>query len=430
MTIKPKYIRSMYKYIKGKKIIAQLCIMLAIVISCEVAHAQSYNNRKSNPANQQGGWRSYPITLQINPGHTGLLMPLSLLNLPEEKPASKTLGFWGSSMDVSILYVNRTLWKYFDCYPRLGLSIDYHRLRNQGNIIGGVVYLEPNYNHSIGWEFLPRLGIGIAYAQIPGNHPYTPEEDEEMPEVEPFMESPSLDLALGFGIRYRLTPQWHIHTGLGLDYLWALTQEQEGDKPTQRKILTMYNLSLGGSYTFKPSPHNYARAQIPKKSRIDVAILNTFKKAQTPKSGKTKSEHSDANTASEDDKLYYVGGLYTQGSLRIANNHALTLATEWIKNGAVKKYIENKLRDTDLQVGALLGHEFLWGKLTFGQAAGAYFLNDVIEPPFGSVYTRLTLNYHITSFLFVGTSLKTAILPDPNTYLKFDYIDFRIGYSF
>jgi hypothetical protein len=421
----------MCKDIKGKKVIAQLCVMLAILMSCYVAHAQSYSNRKNNPANQQKGWRAYPVALQINPGHLGFLMPITLLTLPEEKPVPKMLGFWGSSIDLSILYVNRSLWQHFDCYPRLGVSINYHRLRNQGNIIGGVVYLEPNYNHSTGWEFLSRLGIGIAYAKIPGNHPYTPDEDEEMPQVDDFMQGPSLDLALGFGIRYRLTPKWHIHTGLDLDYLWAFDQEVKDDKPAQRKILTLYNLSLGTSYTFNPSPHNYARAEGPNKSRIDVAILNAFKKDPSPKPNKTLSDNpASDNPASEDDKLYYIGGLYTQGSLQIANNHALTLASEWIKNGLSKKNLANKLKQTDLQVGVLGGHEFLWGKITFGQAFGGYLLNNDIDAPLGIFYTRLTLNYHITSFLFVGTSLKTVVFPDPNTYLKFDYIDFRIGYSF
>lgn len=422
-------------FISGNKKIAKLGIVLGVLLSTYTTHANNlidYTKASNQAYYPKDDWRLYPLTIQLNGNFIGLSMPLTLLQLPSETPRPAKLAFWGGSMDFSILYVKRSLWKYLDCYPRLGIVCDYHRLSNQGNIWSSSIYLEPNYNHTPGWELLPRLGIGIAYTRVPGHHPDTPPEEEDASEIGDFMQGPSLDLGLGIGMRYRLTPKWHIYAGLGVHYLLAFYREEEEDgKLLSRTSLTLYNFNIGGSYTFNPNPQAYTRQEAPRKSRIDISTFHSFKKANTPKPG--PSQHGNSSPSKEGDNLHYVGGLYAQGSLQLANNHAVTLASEWIKNQAAKKETKNKIRSSDLQVGALLGHEFWWGKLTFGQAVGCYLLNDTIKPPFGSLYTRLTLTYYFTDALFIGTSLKTAILPDKedkDKYVEFDYVDFRLGYSF
>lgn len=416
----------MYKTISYKKVIARLCIALVLLVSFYTAHAQdslSYNHGVDKLYGQQKGWRLHPISIKINPRDEGMVLPLPLLDLSDSMPATRPLFFWKASTDISITYVKYNLWQYFDCYPKLGLNIAYNGLYNQGRLLSGIIYLEPNYNHTTTWEFLPRLGIGMAYLTMPGYHFSSDPSDEEkqkMLQVADFRKGASLNLSLDFLWKLRLAPKWYLYAGIGLDYLPDFTKQDQGeDQEIAKKHLTFLNASLGGSYILNPSPYNYARLQTPKKSRIDVSVFNSFRKAQ-----------ENPDEAQVDKPYYPLVGLYTQGSLQLLNNHALTLASEWVKDWATKEEIKGKARKDFLQVGFLAGHEFLWGPVTFGQALGIYLLNSAISPPLGSFYTRFTLNYHLTKFFFIGTSLKTVILPDKQTLAKLNYVDFRIGYSF
>lgn len=140
---------------------------------------------------------------------------------------------------------------------------------------------------------------------------------------------------------------------------------------------------------------------------------------------------SQKNTDSEG-KDHYVGGIYGQWSLQPCNSHALTLAAEWIYDGAAKQALKEKIKSSPLKVGVLLGHKFRWGKFMFGQQIGVYLMNNVQgEFP---LYARLGLDYRLTNSLFVGTSFKAVIRPEGEYFsvdsIKRDFIDFRIGYSF
>lgn len=103
------------------------------------------------------------------------------------------------------------------------------------------------------------------------------------------------------------------------------------------------------------------------------------------------------------------------------------------------------MNTSSIQMSMMLGHEFVWGKLNFGQYVGAYLLNNTseIEKPFiynDLGYIRLGVNYRITHYLYVGTSLKIDVLPTPRNlagkfsngreYTRINYLDFRIGYTF
>jgi len=422
-------LKTMYKAISDKRLLIRLCITLVFLISFDKAHAHYLANNNQamlTAASQQQEWRLYPLTIQINTVNQGLLLPVSLVDLVSQKIEKKHLWFWGASVDISILYVKNSIWQYFNAYPRLGLSGTYYRLSNSGLIASGKIYLEPNYNHSAYWEFLPRLGIGLASINVPGHHPKIEtkaNENKPIPYVDKFRQGISLDLALDFLIKYRITPKWHIHGVIELDYLPAFYNQGKAPK----KHIALCNASLGTSYTFNPSPYNYPRPQRLRKSRIDVGILHSFRKAQSLPRPQKNAKHT---TKVPKDEYYYIGGLHLQGALQIARNHALTLASEWVQDWAAKQESKERAKKDFLQVGFLAGHEFLWGKFTFGQAVGVYALNDMIAPPIGSFYTRLTLHYYINRVLFMGASLKTAIMPALDKVAEFNYIDFRIGYTF
>jgi len=418
----------MHQATNGKKILTRLFLFLVLLASCYVAHAQAVGENDIGPAQrfrqEEKDWSLYPFTIQINP-YLGFI-PLRLVDLTDKKSKYDLLGLKGISTDFSLLYVKRAIWQYFDCYPRVGVTISYGRPANQGHILSGLLYIEPNYSHLAGWEFLTRLGIGAAYVKVPGNYPIKKkeeedeEQDQDILEVDPFREEPSLALAWGLLWKWRLTPNWHLHAGLNFDYLPYL--HEQGTDETNKDLL-ISTASLGVSYTINPSIYDYSRPQGPRKTRIDVAWLSGFRKP-------------DSTLVKDDNAYYYVGGLYGQWSCQIVNNYAFTLATEWVKDLAAKKELEEKLKNDNLKVGFLLGHEFLWGKLIFRQQLGAYMLNDTaIMPPWGFFYTRLGLDYRLTNFLLLGVSLKTILLPSTQAFKKdkfarIELIDFKISYSF
>lgn len=413
----------MSKVISHRRVFVQLYLSLSLLASCYSAHAQAVEENSYELAKQyqQGeAWSLYPFTIQINP-YLGVTMPFTPLEITDDNELQlnkdKLLWIKEGSADISLLYVGQTIWKHFDCYPRAGLKVNCGKLANKGHIVGGLFYIEPNYNHLTGWEVVPRLGIGIAHVVVSESQLQTEGQAAE------FRRGYSLALAFGLLLKYRLTPRWHLHTGVDLDYLPYLNKTKE----EASKDLTIYKASVGGSCTVNPSPYNYPRPQRPRKSSIDIAFLNSFRKVNPTL---VEDLNPQGEYHQEDDKYYYVGGLHGQWSLQVGRNHAFTLATEWIKDRATKKELERQYRQDDLKASFLVGHEFLWGKLVFGQQLGIYAMSDTIYLPFRLFYTRLGFNYRFTNFLFMGVSLKTAVLPTKRDLTKIDFIDLRIGYSF
>jgi hypothetical protein len=408
----------------------------------------------------QDSWSLYPLSVQLN-SLSGIILPIRLQDVSKNNEVSpKPLFTLGGRADVGLLYVRRWIWEHFDCYPKLGLLLKYNWITNnnvaeKGHVMGGVFYIEPNYNHLDGWEILPRAGIGMAYLTIPGGFSSTTptsedEEEKQEPDsaadVDLFRQEVDLNIILDIMLKYRLTPNWHLLFSLGLDYFPALlsSTDDEDGLPRSKKAIEIYTASLGCSYTFNPSKYNPARTHRRLKSLIDVAFFSSLRQAE-PSKDTTKAEGDQQEDKQEDqsDKYYYLGGLHIQWSYQVVNNHAIVVGSEWTKDWALKKELEDKSRKDTLQVSFMLGHEFLWGKLNFGQYLGFYALNnrnlDKRQFIFNEVaYVRLGLNYKITDYLYVGTNLKTRILPTNKDkgkssaleYTGIDYLDFRIGLTF
>ncbi len=334
-----------------------------------------------------------------------------------------------------MLQIRKFLWKHFHCYPKLGLAINYGRLENKGCLVGGLIYLEPQYDYLAKWEISPRFGVGVTYAKIPGtNFKNLASEDEEAETSDDaFAEDVErqglhLDLSLALAMHIRLTPHWQLSPSIGYSYMPLMADErsdEERQRPQDDTALKIFTASMGLSYTPNPSLIRYPNPNVrgsKKRSRVDIGLLAAPKKFEPP-------SQEDTDGAG---KYYCVGGIYGQGSLQLCNSHALTLATEWIYDGAAKQALKEKIKSSPLKVGVLLGHEFRWGKFMFGQQIGVYLMNNVQEE--FPLYAKLGIDYRLTDSLFVGTSLKATVLPQGEYFsiksIKRDLIDFRIGYSF
>lgn len=446
----------------------QISIIIAFCFICWMGYPLSYAKKNDNLAKQaiygnKSFWSVYPLSIQLSP-HAGMLLPIRLQDVATNNEMSpKLLAALGVRADIGLLYAHRWLWEHFDCYPKLGFLLKYDFITNnnvieKGQAIGGVFYIEPNYNHLDGWEILPRAGVGLAYLNIPGGFssvtPVAANEEEEVKpysaaELEPFRQEVDLDIIFDIMLKYRLTPKWHLHFSLGLDYFPALFTSLDDTKVSSRskKAIEIYTASLGCSYTFNPSKYNPVRMHRRLKNVVDIAFLSSFKKAYL--SGKNNTNvggDQEQDGSSETDKYYYLGGLHMQWSYQLANNHAIMFGSEWIKDWALSKELEDKAKKDNLQVSLMVGHEFLWGRLIFGQYLGFYVLNNANADE-GQlilndiVYARLGLNYRITDYFYVGTNLKLSILPTNRDgregkqsrtieYTRLSYLDCRIGFSF
>jgi hypothetical protein len=435
--------------------VIRLLFVLTLSINYQTLRAQTTDKQYRNNYLQQEPWYLYPLSIQVSP-HFGFIMPMTLLDITTNRYFNTPLLTIGGKVDINLLYPRRWFLEHFDCYPKVGLIVKYYHIINQnidekGNITGGVLYLEPNYKLLNGWEVLPKFGIGMAYVNIPGTFsPIKQDAEEEddsinISEIEPFRKEPSLNIIFDLLIKYRLTPHWQLYFSIGADILPQFKTSSDSDKDSNtakiRRSIELYTASLGCSYTFNPADYNPIRKPMGRKSRIDLTYLSSFRRALD---FAAQVNPGDDGKDKSNNKFYYIGGLHIQWSLQLLGNHAIVLASEWIKDLALKQEVAQSLRRDNLQASAMIGHEFLWGKLIFGQYAGMYLLNNAPNDAsrrFGSLhnllYGRLGLIYKITDYLHIGANLKISLFPaSPEkkavsvAYTRIDYLDFRIGYSF
>jgi hypothetical protein len=280
------------------------------------------------------------------------------------------------------------------------------------------------------------MGIGVTYANIPGTNfkDLTPAEEEEVKNntalAEDFYrQGLHLDLSLALTMKIRLTPHWQLSPSIGFSYMPLITNDEPNEKKKylQKDMdLKMFTASVGLGYTPNPSLIYYPGMEISKRSRVDIGLLSALKKFELL----SQTQQQRGNTDGEG-KYHYVVGIYGQWSLQLCNSHAITLATEWIHDGAAKQALKEKIKTSALKISLLGGHEFRWGRLMFGQQLGCNLMNNVQEEL--PLYARIGLDYRLTDSLFVGTSIKAIVLKSDNflmNSIQKDFIDFRIGYSF
>lgn len=457
-----------YRRCKTSTLSLQIALCWIFCMGYQISYAKDNTNDQITQQAMYGNkdfWSVYPVSVQLSP-HFGIMLPIRLQDVAKNNELStKMLIALGGKADIGLLYARRWLWEHFDCYPKLGLQLKYDFITNnnvleKGHIVGGVFYIEPNFNHLDGWEILPRAGVGFAYLNIPGGFSSidkTPADEEEEVEpdsaadVDPFRQEVDLDIILDIMVKYRLTPNWHFHFSLGVDYFPVLFTDVEDDttsiSPRAKKAIEIFTASLGCSYTFNPSQYNPVRMHRHPRNLVSLALLNSFRKAYPININTNAGGNQQQNSADTPDKYYYLGGLHVQWSYQLASNHALVFGSEWVKDWALKKELENKLKRDNLQVSLMAGHEFIWGQLNFGQYIGFYVHNNANSEnerqfTFNEIaYARFGLNYRITDYLYVGTSLKVSILPTnkdvgrskqsaPMEYTRLDYVDFRVGFTF
>jgi hypothetical protein len=399
------------------------------------AHEAGSQVKNPQQGDQHDAWLTFPYTIQFSPYIGITRAPSQLAQRHAHGKEAQYLRVQGANLDIGVIQIRSFIWKHFHCYPKLGIAFNYGRLENKGYLAGGYLYLEPKYDYLATWEISPRLGIGIVHAKIPGkkfgelaSEDHTTETSHEILAEDVYQQGSHLDLSLTLAINISLTPHWQLSPSLGYNYMPLIANQrphQEAQRPQDDPALKIITAGIGLSYTPNPSLIRYPKPDIQgsqTSSRVDIGFLSAPKKFMPS---------SQKNTDGAG-KYYYVGGIYGQASLPVCNSHALTLATEWISDGAARQELKKQIKKSPLQVGLLLGHEFRWGKCLFGQQIGMHMVNN--DPEVSRVYARLGITYRLTDAWFVGLNLKAIVRSEEENFslnsIQKDFIDFRMGYSF
>jgi hypothetical protein len=220
-------------------------------------------------------------------------------------------------------------------------------------------------------------------------------------------------------VNINLNERWQLSPNVGFNYMPPLTEKEDYQQMWDMhfKMVTA-GLILG--YTPNPCLMHYPDSMMlnNKMNRIDIAPFASLKKFE-PKDG-------------SEGEYYHIWGVSAQWSIKVCNLHALTVGSEVFYDGATDELLKDQPGRSPWKMGILVGHEFRWGKIMFGQQVGGYVMNHhmPISEDFHA-YARLGLDYRITDFFFIGTSLKTRVLADKDKFaVVTDFVDVRIGYSF
>lgn len=378
-----------------------LAFFFLFSFSTHKAIAKAVNVKKYVPSY---GRFYYPWTAHLGPtgGYT--------TSMPGD--SSNTL-LWGGKLDLSLLYINKTLWRFFDSYPQIGLSLSFNafNLKPKGYNMGALFFIKPYYNHLSRFNIVPKVGIGVASVKAPR---FSKDKEEELllfgnerkvPEKYKYYKR-LLDMYFQCGLvsEYKFTQKWTAYLAGNFNYLGFLTGQGGVRSNKKRSTSSSINgdqsisyasLDAGVAYTFNPSVLSYQRKKGSRKYRmIDIGLLGAFKdvpeedilefeKKSRVESGlgaRTEEQSRELSNRMIRDmkkKQYYTIGIYGLYRLPVASNFSFTCATEWVFDSAQLKLLQmgDLIRESGLRVGVLLGTEMQMGQLAFGGLLGLYLFD-------------------------------------------------------
>ncbi|MCU0447337.1 MAG: acyloxyacyl hydrolase [Microscillaceae bacterium] len=327
-------------------------------------------------------------------GHYGFIISHS----PELKSNAQSQP-WGLELDWSRHLNNEKSWQIFGCYPRVGLTasfINFVNPRVLGNAYSISTYFEPYLAVQKRLNASFRLGGGISYL----NQVYNAETNPE----NLFFSSPiSFILTAGVGLNYRVNSHWTLRLTGFYNHI------SNGGMQNPNKGINFPTLSLGTEYTFNPQAFENRNS----KSWREVHTQRTHYQVFVFGTAKPLDK--------EEAQRFAIFGLNAQVSQIVSRMSALSLGVDWEINRQRQALwrAEDLARRHPNQVGVLVGHELLLGKLSFTQQVGLYVWRAY--PSGDALYQRYGLAYRIRKHYLIGISLKA------HRHVA-DFLDFRLGY--
>ncbi len=319
------------------------------------------------------------------------------LHSEEVRPIGQSYPF-GLGLSYSRWMLKEKNWKNCHCYPRWGISLNYHNYDNAEILGWGLPlygFLEPQYRLFGNFFFTLRGGAGYTWLSNPYDSETNPLNVSYSLPLTPFV-------MLGTGFSWHLNPHWRV--GAQLRYSHA----SNGGLQQPNKGLNYPTVAMGVDYSVKAADFKpRTKAPVAREDMRESLSLSAFAAGKAIDSTRV---------------TYAVPGLELKYSRQVGRVSALVGGVEWISNLAYREVIRQYNTGEDHnQLGLLLGHEFLMGNFTFTQLAGVYLYKDFDVKP--DWYQRYGLTWHPFDHFYAGSQIKV------HGHVA-EFLDFRLGYRY
>lgn len=325
------------------------------------------------------------ISLGQNPSsygiktHYGIILPHS----SDLKEISST-NPWGIEVDYSKLKTSQKAWDNCNCYSYSGVSFSYINYQNPeqlGNSYNLLYYAEPliTFKKKLFYSF--RAGVGLSFLD-------TVFDEETNPENTFFSSPISFLLLANFNVNYKLSPHYTLKATANYNHI------SNGGMSQPNKGMNFPTLSLGITYTPEDFTLEQREKQNSDKGKLNgyLRFFGTMPEVETP----------DIET----NERRLLIGLSGGAIYYVTHTNALNLGLEITNDEAVRKEAELDNASYDHRsVGLTLGHNFVFGNITFNQQIG-YYLYKPFPSSNKTFFQRYELLYKLGKRYQIGTSLK------------------------
>lgn len=290
--------------------------------------------------------------------------------------------------------VDSAFYASFNGFPTQGFSIGFTNFNNSilGNSLTANYFIEPNININKWLITSFNFNVGAAYLSNPNREITNPNNQSY---------STYLSAYLAIGIEAKISLSKRINLNAGISY----RHTSNGGVKLPNKGINWTTTNIGLVYhTSKPQNTKILKSRFTSNQRINKNFweLSMF--------GAVRS------LTNESPIKYGIFGINIQHNWQTARTHAFNVGTEFFIDNALSEQIknENQVSSIGLRQGLLIGHQFLWGKVNFGQQIGFHLINP--QNKFSTLYHRWTISHSVTKKISIGVSLlahrQVANFPD------------------
>ncbi len=277
--------------------------------------------------------RYYPIALRVK----NSVYLISTNAITKDLQGKK----YGYGFDLSTLYVNKALWKFWNFYPEIGLAFDFYNFgqkesKKQTQGMSTLLYVEPKFHYHEQFYITLRWGLGgIQMKNIPTrNHDY--------------YSGLLFHTTFGWNTYYKLNKYFRLNLGLNY-HLIPCEAEKEKKKVTNNsqrstKNLNFFSAYLGFHYTLNPgSQTNYYYKKHKRTQYLTIGPMFTMKKFR--------------------EKYYPILSIVGKYNKRLYKNTYSSIGLAIVQDWNTQVYMkeENMARFNTLKIKLLTGISLFYG---------------------------------------------------------------------
>ncbi len=297
---------------------------------------------------------------------------------------------FGMEFELSQLLLKDRIRETFGTFIKWGIGLNYVNFDHDdlGYAISAIAYIEPFIDAHGRWRYSLKAGSGLAYM----SHPY---DADSNPRNLAYSTQLTFPLFGGGSVYYFFTKQWAVKLTASFQHL-----SNGGTKQPNLGInYPVIALGVEHSVHHYTIPPRKTLRSYTKQQRTDMMVGYTLKEDTT----NTNNVH--------------VANLLINRSWQVSRINALSIS-------ALVEFQELSERQKTIDqwsVASLVGNEFIFGKLYFGQQIGIYLLQGQAAP--NLLLQNYYLRYRINARLMTGVGLKAH-------GRVADYLSVQLGYIF